>query len=188
MKKFLIITVTVLVLLSVCSCGGNKGTVLTEDGIKSIKELATYKCYYNNVATIIKEPDHMFQKQREIWIEYVGYATLGIDMSKVNVDIQQNGTVKIQIPKASLLTTNVDENSFKYYISADGWFWPNRIDIETQQEGYAKAQEEMKQVAANNTYLLDKAETRAKNIIANYVEKIGNISSIEYNIVWEMIK
>ena len=44
-----------------------------------------------------------FQKDRKMWIEYEGEAVLGIDMSKLGVQIK-NDSVDISMPKAEILS------------------------------------------------------------------------------------
>ena len=183
MKRVLSLLLIVVTLLVFSSCGGNKNSNLKVEDIHAVCELATIKCYYNNVGQVVKEKDNFLQKDRKMWIEYEGKATIGIKMSSVVIEI--NGeTVSITMPKAEILSTDYTFNENSYISSADGWLVKNEISTEEQQAAVVAAQEAMKQSILSNDGLFIKAEARAKALIENYINKLGEATGQEYTIKW----
>lgn len=186
MKRLAAVILVAIVILSLCACGQKNEEVLREEDIRAVCELATLKCYYNNVAQIDKEADNIFQKDRKMWIEYEGEAVIGIDMSKVSIKINGN-TVSITMPNAEIqslkpLAKTLTEDS--YICSADGWLIKNKITTEDQESAIKKGQEEMEQAVLENQGLFKKVEDRAKELIENYITKLGEAIGKEYTIEW----
>lgn len=151
--------------------------------IRSICNLATLECYYHNVAMSEKEATTWFQKDKKFWLEYTGIAKIGIDMSRVSMEI--DGTdVTVKIPNAELLGIDICEDDINTYSSEDGLV-KNVISAEDQSEAINKAQLQMAEQVKNNKTLLINAQGRAQKLIENYVDKMGEISGVEYNIKWE---
>lgn len=153
--------------------------------IRSICNLATLECYYHNVAKSDKEADSWLKKDREFWIEYTGIAKIGIDMSKVNMEISKN-TVTVTLPNAELLDIDICEdntNKISYIVSPDGLI-KNKITADEQTAAINSAQTEMSESVKNNKTLLFNAQERAKELIGNYIAKMGEISGREYQINW----
>ena len=87
MKRYFAILLAALMLLS-AGCSKKAAPILPEvEQIRSICQLTTLKCYYNNVAKTTLSADHFWEKDRELWIEYEGVAIIGIDMNKGIGDI-----------------------------------------------------------------------------------------------------
>ena len=77
--------------------------------------------------------DWIFQKDRELWIEYTGIATIGIDMSMVEMKVEGNKVI-VSLPKAKLLSIDIDEekiNEDSYFYSKDNLVFKNQITAET---------------------------------------------------------
>ena len=118
-----------------------------------------------------------------MWIEYEGKVTIGIKMS--DVVIRNSGeTVTIQMPGAEILSTDYTFVEDACIASADGWIWPNKISRDEQQDAVAKGQEEMCQSITENKALFLKAEDTARELIENYITKLGEVSGVEYTIKW----
>ena len=110
-KIFLIIII--LTLLSsigiIFLINNNKTVNKTPDisQVKAICDLATLETYYHNVAKYNKPAqsgiNHLFEKDRKLWIEYTGTAKIGIDMSKVDMQIDGND-ITVKLPKAKILS------------------------------------------------------------------------------------
>lgn len=192
MKRVLSIILAVLLSVStLCSCSF-KDNSPKEEQIKAICELATVECYYNNVAKSTKEAGtgwtHLLEKEREFWIEYEGVAKIGIDMSLVTMKINKD-VVTITVPKAELLSVEiVTFNKDSYKISKDSFWNHNKITLENQQDAIESAQNEMRETVNANKALFEQAEERAKTLIENYVNKLGELSGKEYQIKWKEIK
>lgn len=186
MKK--IISACVLVLTLVFS-GCSQNDILNREPditqIRSICNLATLECYYHNVAKSNKKADSWLKKDRAFWIKYTGVAKIGIDISKVNMEISGEN-ITISIPKAELLDIYVCEDDLSadsYIISEDGLF-KNKITAADQTAAINSAQTQMAQSVTSNKSLLCDAQDRAKQLIENYIEQMGEISNIDYQIKW----
>lgn len=208
-KNTLLAFIAFLLIIPLCSCahkkedpkpataesGDNSGTPEETEilcypdisQIRSICELATLECYYHNVAKSTKEKgkglSHIGEKERIFWIEYSGAAKFGIDVSQIKMET--NGEqILITIPKAKLL--GLSDYSFtedSYISSADG-INKNPISAKNQTEAIAAAESDIEKMFTNNDAMLMRAQDNAKELIENYIKQLGNISGIDYQIVW----
>lgn len=157
--------------------------------IRNICQLATLECCYNNVAKSTKTPGkgiaHIGEAEREFWIEYSGTAKIGVDMSKIQMEISDN-VVNITIPNAELLDIVVDNKENKRVISPDKSFLfaENDITTEDQTNAIATAQDQVKTDFSTNNSLLTLAQDRAKKLIENYINQIGKLTGTTYIINW----
>lgn len=190
MKKFKYVILIVMIssLLVGCSNKMDKKPDLME--IKTICELATLETYYHNVATFEKKAGdgltHLFEKDRKMWIEYTGIVKIGIDMSKVDIEVNGND-VKVTLPKAKVLGIDIDKDKLdkdSYIYSEDSFINKNEITAEEETEAINVAQKEMREQAENNEQLLTTARERAKELILNYINELGDLSGINYNTTW----
>ena len=193
MKKLLCIFFVFLSIVSFCSCSNNTQTI-DEEQVKNICELATLECYSNNLAiTKIKKGQgfaHVFEKDRDFWLEYDGIVKIGIDMKDVSLKINKN-RVTIKIPHATVLSKDFDYDTFKkpkIVKNKDSWINKNKITTENQQKAINTAQKEMVKTIEQNKYLMERSENRAKMLIENYINQVGKISGINYEIKWEFIE
>ena len=117
MKKIVII----LILTAFCLTGCSFGSVNDlKDNMKKMEltgNLVTYKAYYHTVIEYDKEKGsgltHLFEKDRKMFIEYTATVKLGIDMTKVKIDVD-NDEINVFIPKAIVIgEANVDRDNFK---------------------------------------------------------------------------
>lgn len=195
MKRFILLLLIIACLLGTCSCGKNKDVVVTPDikQISNICNIATLECYYHNVAMDTKDKgtgfQHIFDSDQECWIEYSGKVTLGIDGNSVDITTSGN-QIEITLPKAKILRYGFDENQDFVVYSKKGnviqeLINSNKISADEKTEMIKNAQETMKQTAEENEYLLQVAESKAKEIIENYINSIGELSNVEYNITWK---
>lgn len=183
-----------LLLLLVTGCGNTTESVEEPEisKIRSICELATLECYYHNVAQSVKQPEkgisHWGEKEREFWVEYDGTVKLGVDMSKVQMSVS-NEDITITIPEAKILNVQVNPltyNEDSYIMSNDGWN-SNKITAEDATQAVHEAKLNMEKTAQENTALLINAQNRAKELIENYIKKIGDAAGTKYNITWEYL-
>lgn len=161
--------------------------------VRSICNLATLQCYYHNVAKSDKKAEkgltHIGEKDRKFWIEYTGVANIGIDISQVQMKV--NGTdIEVTLPEAKLLNISIDKetlNENSYISSADG-LNKNKITADDQSKAINQAQQEMENTVKSNKTLLLNAQNRAKTLIENYIQQLGDASNTEYNIKWNYLK
>lgn len=206
MRKKIILFIFCALLILMCSCSDKDENQLldTEEletvdesvyavcpelsQIRSICDLATLECYYHNVAKSIKTKGegwaHIGEKERVFWIEYSGVAKFGIDISKVNMEADGE-RVSITIPKAELLGLSKYSFTEDSYISSDdGMINKNPITAENQTEAIAIAEENIKQMFAEDNAMLARAQDNAKKLIENYIKQLGQISEVDYQIEW----
>lgn len=187
MKRIFSILLILVMALCLSSCSKKSDAELKVEDIHAICELATIKCYYNNVAQIDKKKDNIFQKDRKMWIEYEGEAVLGIDMSKLEIKINDD-SVDITMPKAEILSIKPKKetlNEKSYVASADGFLFKNKITTEDQEAAITKGQTEMENAINRNSALFTKAENKAKELIENYITKLSEIINKDYTINWK---
>ncbi len=208
MRKRDILFRTALVILFLGGCGQSKNTpevsvepeVVMEkkneianidvSKIRSICELVTLRCYYNNVARSVKEPGtgvtHLGEKERKFWIEYTGIAEVGYDVSQIKVE-QEGTVIRITVPEPTI-TYSVEEGSWNaesYVIETDQLIQQNPITQEDQVKAINDAQIEMQEEVEQNKILLGTAELQLKELIEDYIREVGNATGTEYYIVWE---
>lgn len=185
-SKFIVI-LSMIIMLSACD---NKNETLSEN-IKKLEltgNLVTYEAYFHNVLETTKNSNSIFKKDRKLFAEYTGTIKLGIDLSKVKIDVQGD-TINVLIPKAKIIgEPNVDENDFKkekFIESEDGFLIKNPITGDDISKAFDDAQSEMKKSAESDEQLLSTAQTRAKIIIEESINQFAGLSSKDYTINWE---
>lgn len=185
-SKFIVI-LSMIIMLSACD---NKNETLSEN-IKKLEltgNLVTYEAYFHNVLETTKNSNSIFKKDRKLFAEYTGTIKLGIDLSKVKIDVQGD-TINVLIPKAKIIgEPNVDESDFKkekFIESEDGFLIKNPITGDDISKAFDDAQSEMKKSAESDEQLLSTAQTRAKIIIEESINQFAGLSSKDYTINWE---
>lgn len=191
--KILSVFFCILLIFSCCGCSLQKVESEPKPNISSIRsicELATLECYYNNVAKSTKEKNNgiagIGEKERKFWIEYTGVAKIGIDMSEISIEIIEN-TIRIALPDAKLLSTKIDEKSLNensYFLSEDGTFNKNKITATDQSAAIQNAQQQMEEEIKGNILLLQTAKERAKKLIENYIRNFCSMCDVSYDIEW----
>ena len=95
MKKIkLLFALFILIILT--GCGKDKEINLSENiqKIELTGNLVTYQAYYHNVLEYEKEPSsgiqHLFEKKRTLFAEYMGTIKYGINLSKVKIEVNGN--------------------------------------------------------------------------------------------------
>lgn len=182
-KKIALICILITLVLSFSACE-KKSADFSET--KAICELATLKCYYHNTSEY-KQTSSGVAKYlgnigyKKAWIEYDGIVKLGIDASKVR--IEPTGTkVKVYVPNATILSTDVDVATMSEALSETGWF--TKITTKERDEAQKEAQIDMKAKAESDTALLSQATQRAKDTIKDYITNVGKLIGTEYEIEW----
>lgn len=189
MKKLMCILISAVLTLSLAACSNTEPDPVDMEPktsqMKAICELAVMDCYYHNVAKYeLKDAEGFlwWTKDKNFWIEYSGVVTLGIDVSRVTVEI--DGTkVTISIPAAEVLSCTVDSNSLTEdsYIVAK-----NSAAIEAEDEiaAFSVAQADLEATASQDTALLASAQQQAQQLLEDYVTNIGKATGKSYTIEW----
>jgi hypothetical protein len=192
MKKIILLITIIITSIILTGCDTNNTETLAEN-IKKLNltgNLVTYEAYYHNVVEYEKEADknilQVLKKDKKLFIEYSGTIKLGIDLSKVNIEL--NGkNIDVTIPKATIIgNANVDNNDFtanKFIQSEDG-ILENKISADDSNKAFNKAQKEMVKAAKNDENLLAIAQKRAKLILEENINQLDSFSEKEYTINW----
>jgi len=154
-----------------------------EGKMQEISDLATYKYAYTNTASQesslkIKNWSVPFTTKRFL-VRYDGEIKAGVDLSKVTVNVTEN-IVEISMPKAAILSHEIDEKSLEVLDETKNIF--NRIQI----DDYNTFQTEQKKICeeyALERGLLDKAYDNAKKVITEMIRTIPDAQ--DYTIVFK---
>lgn len=150
-------------------------TVITIDLIKSeikdIGELATIEYLYTNAAKF-EDPKQIFGVNipfttKSFIAKWDGIIKAGVKIDKIIVEINdRKKEIIVHMPKAEILSHEIDNNSIETLDEEDGLF--NKIKIEDVRSFDAISKDEMEQRAKDNG-ILDKAFENAKEIIERLV-------------------
>ena len=190
-KKIISILCVGMLLLSLNGCKSmekeEKSAQINLQQMQEICQLATLECYYHNVAKSDTSKRVLWwNTNKKLWIEYTGIVKMGIDVSKVSMEVEDDDTVVITLPNAQILGCKVDEDSLtedSYYIEKQG-LGVGDITADIQTNAFQEAQKNMREVADNDTTQLFQARQRAKSLLESYVKNIGNVIGKDYKIEW----
>lgn len=184
MKKSICVLLSIVMCVLFTGCE-NKDVEPQVSQMKSICELATMKCYYHNVAKYSEEDASgiwFWTKDRNFWVEYSGIVTIGIDTTKLKIELKGE-QVTISIPPAQVLGCKVDDATLTKdsFIIADD---SAQVKAEHQTAAFKAAQQKMQESAASDTVLLASALQSTQKLLEDYVNNIGNCLGKKYKIDW----
>lgn len=144
--------------------------------------------YYHNVAKFKKEAKKilLWKKDKHFWIEYSGIVKVGIDVSLLNIVVNED-LVEITIPNVKVLDYKVDQES----LSDESYIYAKdsaEISAEDETKALKFAQIEMLKAASKDTGLLASAQKRAQKLLEEYINTIGNAIGKKYSIQWNYIE
>lgn len=158
--------------------------------MQSVCELATLECYYHNTAKLESEKEVLWwNTSKKLWIEYSGTVKVGVDISKLDMHVEDN-LVTITMPDAKILSCQIDDSSLSedsFYSETRG-LGSGKVDAEDQTRAFQAAQEGMLATVQEDELLLHQAKMRAQTLLENYVKNIGDAIGVEYDIHWETIE
>lgn len=189
MKKLMCILISAVLTLSLAACSNTEPAPVDMEPktsqMKAICELAVMDCYYHNVAKYEMKDAEGFlwwTKDKNFWIEYSGVVTIGIDVSRVTVEV--DGTkVTISIPAAEVLRYTVDSSSLtedSYIVAKDS----AAIEAEDEIAAFSVAQADLEATASQDTALLASAQQQAQQLLEDYITNIGKATGKSYTIEW----
>lgn len=189
MKKLMCILISAVLTLSLAACSDTEPASVDMEPktsqMKAICELAVMDCYYHNVAKYeLKDAEGFlwWTKDKNFWIEYSGVVTLGVDVSRVTVEV--DGTkVTISIPAAEVLSCTVDSSSLtedSFIVAQDS----AAIEAEDEVYAFADAQAKLEETASKDTALLASAQQQAQQLLEDYITNIGKATGKSYLIEW----
>ena len=189
MKKLMCILISAVLTLSLAACSDTEPAPVDMEPktsqMKAICELAVMDCYYHNVAKYeLKDAEGFlwWTKDKNFWIEYSGVVTLGVDVSRVTVEV--DGTkVTISIPAAEVLSCTVDSSSLtkdSFIVAQDS----AAIEAEDEVYAFADAQAKLEETASQDTALLASSQQQAQQLLEDYITNIGKATGKSYSIEW----
>ena len=193
MKNIISLLLALVMITSLSSCASQNladknaiDIVPNASRMKSICELAVIDCYYHNIAKSY-EPDvegHLWwKKDRLFWIEYDATAKYGIDISNMDISIEDD-IITVSIPPAKLLECKIDDTKeFEYIVAEDS----AKITAEDEKTAISQAQAELKEEASNNSMLISQAQQRAEDLLREYIESINELGEKSYKIEFVII-
>lgn len=199
MKKLLSCFLVLSLLFALAGCNSKSKedpkkaeTSIEVDEMRAIANLATVDCYFHNVAKSDREMNPAWyqfweKKNMRFWVEYDGKVTIGIDVAKLDVKVDENNVVTIAIPNAVVLEATVNKES----LSSESFYFDPKAkkpSPEEQTEAFRQAQSNMKAAAEKNLVLMANAKANAKELIRNYVNSVGEAIGIQYTIEWKDIE
>lgn len=156
------------------------GDVIKE-GLADIGELATEEYYYTEVQSFesskqLKGFDLPLTKSSYIF-SYDGEIKAGIDFTQISVEEdEETGDLTITIPEASILSHELDTDSFEVYDESQSIFNKTSVgDVNDSISNLKKTAEEK----ALKRGILNKANSNAKLMIENLVSSLVNTEEIK---------
>ena len=142
--------------------------------ITHIQELALVK---HNYTGVISFKDYMKflninipLTDKYFILKYNGYLKAGVDFSHVKVDLQNDSTIHVSIPKPKILDTVIDEKSVEVFNESENAF--NPIKISDYNEALTREKNVMINDAINQGILTDATE-QAKIVLETMLEEMG---------------
>lgn len=161
-----------------------------KEDIEDISELATVEYKYTNVGVLDEKKQFSFWAQdipfteKRALIVMDGTIKAGIDCKQVKVESDPDKmTVTVTLPKAEILSNELDENSL--HVVADEQSIFNKL---TQQD-HNDLRKQIKARAlenAKNSSVLQQADERVQLLIKDLIESIPNVKG-NYTIVFETV-
>lgn len=162
---------------------------LINSEIQDIGELATIEYLYTDAGKF-EDPKQLFGKNipfatKSFIAKWDGIIKAGVDISQVTAEIDAvNKEIIIQIPKAEILSHEIDSESIETLDQTDGLF--NAVKVEDVREFDAVSKAAMERRAIENG-ILDKAFENAKEIIERLVNN-DVVKENEYKIIFQIIE
>lgn len=183
--------VTALLLLTT-ACGKVEEPALPlpqEEQVKAICQLAVLECDYHNLAKFEQKDASKFlwmTKDKRFWVEYSATAVLGIDVNQVSMELQGD-VVNITLPRAQVLKCKVNGDS----LSKDSYIVDKAsapVTAEDEVYAFQEAQASLRQDVEADQNMLNLAQTRAEELLRNYVNSLAKATGTEYQVEFHYIE
>lgn len=183
--------VTALLLLTTaCGKAEEPALPLPQEGqMKAICQLAVLECDYHNLAKFEQKDASKFlwmTKDKRFWVEYSATTVLGIDVNQVSMELQGD-VVSITLPKAQVLDCKVNGDS----LSKDSYIVDKAsapVTAEDEVYAFQEAQASLRQDVEADQNMLNLAQTRAEELLRNYVNSLAKATGTEYQVEFHYIE
>ena len=157
-------------------------TEIIADGLREMGTLITEEYYFTQLEKYKKtEKVWIFKSEASTAYSYDGVVTAGIDCNEIGIEKDdENKTITISIPKASILNVDIDPNSFQMYEEKNG-LW-SKFNINDYNKSLIEFEEAGKKKALEKG-IIEKADESAKKMVESFVNSL--IDSDEYTIEYK---
>ena len=142
---------------------------LLSQQIQSISELASVEYSYTNMGKFENQATFYGWKvpftTKSFIVSYDGKIKAGIDMTQIDVKVKDN-TISIQLPKAKILSHEIDEKSIEVFDETQNIF--NQISISDYNQ-FAIDQKEKMEESVKEKGLLEEAQSKAETTIKTFI-------------------
>ena len=150
----------------------------TSFGLKDIGELATQAGYFTTVQTISKSRDVLGWEvpltQSNYVYSYDGTIRAGIDFADVQLDVDHGAhVITVTFPEFRILSTEIDEDSFKIYNDGTNLF--TTLRVEDVNKSNAELKNEARKTALENG-ILDSARANAEVLVRGFLASMYDLS------------
>lgn len=187
MKKHNIILFSLLTLFIFNSCKKNTITPSISE-LRNISELAVLDCFYHTVAKKNKPADGIGKNDKTMWYEFNVELKLGIDTSKIKMDINETDVTIVLPPIQAIGDPIIPAETINCVSSVDGW----RKTVLTPEEQFQVVEDAkndvINKIHGGDPALIKNAESRVKTIIESYINRMGEQCGIEYTITWKSLE
>lgn len=144
-----------------------------EEQLEKCSDLTTAKLTYKGIVHFT-EGQIKYLTKNEFNMQYTAKALAGIDMSAVTVEVQDpadgnSGKVIINVPKATLQSISIDEDSLAFYDEKTALF--NKVNHEDVQDALVAAKEDAKKNMGKKA-LIAEAQSNAEEVIRSFVSSV----------------
>ena len=142
-----------------------------QSGIRDIGKLCTAEYSFTHVETFESQIDLFGLKipgtKSSYVYSYDGTILAGVDFTKITVEKDDDKkTIQINFPKAEIISTEIDQDSFTLYGEKKGLFNPFEV------EDFALSQSDMIRIEESRALdngILNRAEENAEQIVSNFL-------------------
>ncbi|MGE4215397.1 MAG: DUF4230 domain-containing protein [Anaerotignaceae bacterium] len=144
--------------------------VTLKQQVMDIKELTTVEYNYTTMGQFENSTDFYGMKvpftTKKFIVSYDGVIKAGVDLAGIEIDVSET-IITATLPKAEILSHEVDENSFQIYDEKSGLF--NKITLEDY-NSFQREQKKTMEDKAISSGILEKSYDNAQNIVRNIIQ------------------
>ena len=154
-------------------------------GLADIGELATEEYYFTEVEAFdsskkLMDFDIPFTTSKVVY-SYDGVIKAGIDFGAIDVrKDDQTKTITVKLPKSTILSSEIDENSFQVYDEKQSIF--NPVSIRNFNDTLADLKTRAEREAISKK-VLEKADANAAVILKNFLHSTYDVSEYKIEVV-----
>ena len=177
--SFILIVVLIFAALGFLTFQSTKNVSKTTSfGLKDIGELATQAGYFTTVQTISKSRDiagwEVPLTQSNYVYSYDGTIKAGIDFGDIETEVdEENHIITIRFPEFRILSTEIDESSFKIYNDGTNLF--TTLRVEDVNKSNAELKNEAQKTALNNG-ILESARANAEVLVRGFLASMYDLT------------